>query len=165
MQGRIFTGFCLDLFFNISSGFAGGAMCNRGVERVQLVFEEDFPVGVLHNAETGLHDLDFTFRRPVTHIIKGGLGTAKPCFQIRPFFGKAGKNEAAIAGNARGSFHAAVRIALFKAGLVISFRRRDCMHRTVEIELPGMIGTDEVVAGIAHMPIGQHRTAMWAAVK
>ena len=28
-----------------------------------------------------------------------------------------------------------------------------------------MIGTDEVVAGIAHMPIGQHGTAMWAAVK
>ena len=39
------------------------------------------------------------------------------------------------------------------------------MHRTVEIELPGMIGTDEVVAGIAHMPICQHCTAMWAAVK
>ena len=71
-------------------------MSDGGMQSVQLVLEEYFPIGVLHDTETIGDNLCFAFRSAVTNVVKRHLAAPEPGFELWSLFAQAGKNKAAV---------------------------------------------------------------------
>ena len=66
------------------------------MQSVQLVLEENLPVGVLHDTETIGNDLCFAFGCAVTNVVERHFAAPEPGFKIGSVFAQARENEAAI---------------------------------------------------------------------
>src|SRR5216684_1451231 len=135
---------------------AGGLMHHGGMQRVELVLEEDLPVGVLDDTETVGHDLHLALGGAVAHVVEGDTRGAEELGERRAILGEAREHEAAVALDARCLLHAAIGIVRAEAGAgVARFHHRDLAQPAVVVEGPGVVRAAEELAGVA-VPVAAH---------
>src|SRR5260370_2793123 len=161
---RRVAAFLLDRLVDLAGRGAGRFVVPRGVQRVELVLQEDLPVRLLDHAEAGRHHLDLALRRAVAHVVEGDPGRPEPLAERRPVGRQAGKHEAAVGFYSRGSLDVAVFVARREARALIALVERDRLAAAVGVELPGMVGADDALADIAASVAVEHGAAMRAAV-
>ena len=159
------AGLFLDLVFYLEGSPTGGLVRHRGVQRVELIFEENFPVRVLNHAKTIRHDLDLPHWGAVAHIVEGDLRGPEELGERRAVVGEACEHEAAVGFNARRGLHVAVGIGAgeFRA-LVAGFHHRDVLQLAVMVKRPSVVGAAEELAGITVAVAAHHVAAMRTAI-
>ena len=70
-----------EIVLDLGRRLAGRFMGHGGMERVELVLEEDFPIGLLDDPEAARDDLDLAVWRAVAHVVEGDLAGAQPVDQ------------------------------------------------------------------------------------
>ena len=143
---------------------AGGLVRDRRMERIELVLHEELPVRVLHHAVADRHHLDFADGRAVAHVVEGNAGLAQKLRQRRTFAGQTGEDEAAVTVHPRRRLDAAVRVVAGHPGSLVPLGQRNGAHLAIEVETPGVVGTDEGGAGVAAQVAHQLDAAVRAAV-
>jgi len=160
----------LPVRFSISSSTSarrasGRLMRDRGMQGVELVLEEDLPVGVLDHAEAVRHDLDLALGRAVADVVEGDLRAPEELEQPRTVGGEAGEHEAAVVLHARCALHVAVGIVAGPTGAgVAGLHHRDGAQLAVVVESPGMVGAAEEFARIAAPVAAHHRAPVRATI-
>src|SRR6185437_7983523 len=137
---------------DLMRGLAGRFMGDGGMQRVELVFEENLPVRLLDHAEAIGYHLDLARRSAVADIVESDLGGPEPFEKRRAVLRQAGKDETAVIADARRRLHVAERAIGAVAGqprAVIAALERDGLERAVGMKLPGMVGADEALGHAA----------------
>ena len=135
------------------------------MQRVELVLQEYFPVGVLDDPKAVRHDLDLALRGAVAHVVERDFGCAEEFGERGPVLRQAGEDEAAVILDARRALHAAIGIVLAEARAgVARFHHRDRAQLAVVMERPRVIRTAEEFAGVALAVAAHHVAAVRAAV-
>ena len=154
----------LDLFFDPRRRHPGGLVRDRRVQRIELVFHEEFPVRVLDHAVAHRHHLDLAFRRAVAHVVEGDPGFTEKLGQRWAGRRQAGEHEAAVAVHPRRGLHREFRVVAGHARALVTLGQRNALHLAVEVKAPGVVGADEGAAGIALEVAAQLHAAVRAAV-
>ena len=107
-----------------------------GWGHVDLVLEEDLPVGLLDHAEAVADDLAFAGRGAVDELVEGGLRAAEMGFEIGAVGGQRGEPEAAIVVRPGRLPEAKGGIVAVETGAGVAVLGGDALEPAVELEHP-----------------------------